>query len=1817
MELVNNRYRIIKNLKQNRLVSTYVASDIWDKNKEVQLNILNSDFVPDGLIDYYAKEYIGFINLNSENIIKNYTFNLISHIDNKRNKMKQYFYTSEYIESSINIFEFIKNMNIFEIMDVFIEICKAVNYLHLKGYVYGNLNLSNILIIGGKDQYSLKLKDLATIELEKSYFTSDNSNDSLFKSPKLLTGEKPNIATDMYSIGIILLSLLNKGPIGELNSNGTLCNIFQDLQHKLCNEDFDFLNKLIPLIDKLISINEESSYGFLRDFISDLNSSTEKNYKIFSLEDIEKLNFHTKIAGREEEINHIMESYDSITMYKPLKKIFLIQGDTGTGKTRFLEEINFLLEIKGANVYSSFSLNNLKDSSNKLWSEILRKLILEADPETIEKYESELVRFFPEVVDIKNVTPLELLDKENTKYRLLNRIAGFISDCVKSKPTLISVDNIHLADEFTLDTFTYLYTEVIKNKNIIVIFSYKDTEVSNNQKFTDFIRNIKARKDSDTISMKNLDIEQSGEMIKNMLCMPHTPMKLSTRIYSQSYGNPLFVSEVIKDFYSRKMIYVHNESGKWQIDIKSSNEYGLLDIPTSIEQALLNQLKDTDNISHEILKVISIFTNPVSVQWLSKFINISYEELDRTVQDLVHKGILCKKIGDTNYVYDINNQVLKDIVYEKIHSEEKIEKHKLASEILENEKEITATFNIDELIFHLERANIREKVKKYSIENARKMKSLKDIRAEIKNLEKALDVVEDISEKTELLIEVSILYLETDNEVLALKKLRQAEELVEITKNKKNMVDVYLKLAQILIAQNQFKKALKYLESIENKLEYFECFEAKLEYKALKTKMFFNDNFLDESAEICLEVIEECGEDFPKIKGNAYRQLAFIYSKGSKISEALELYNKAIKLYETVDYTKGILLCLNNIGGIYTDIYQDEETALSYFIKVKDLSGEYNLVASEIVGIINIAVCHAVRFDYEVAFDYYKLALEKTLKINLRMDVFYLYNDLIKVCLNMNNYAEAFRYYNLCLEELENFPDQGRDIVEFYKSSAELYDTFGDFDTSELFVNKALRFFKRGVTIEKFICVALSHIHKLRFKEKGKYNFHIKKIITTTEKFILPEYKINILCKAAIVLSDIGDYKNAKKLVLEAEKYINGTLHDEVQCRYYYAKGMIKTEINSIKTLFTALELAKKIRNTRLITKITLQIGDYYFDEENYYYSANYYIEACELIKELIVDVPEEFRLKYVNSYKFVRAFNRIKYIKNILICSEDNKCNFKVLEELRNKFEVIFYDELKELLTVDEAKEFMKNMDFVQCISEQYMSDLPKGIRNDMHILANITSDNIENIELVIKYLASRTLATRALVLIEDQRNNLNVIASINEDCNIPSNRYIFDRVKSSMEPIWISEKLTKNETDINLLSEYIKACICIPITNNSLKETSVIRDDQGKSPNSTKSIIGYLYLESDRIINNFNDEGLEKCTEYIKFLSLLIEKHQLKLAASIDKLTGALTRKYLEDALNEALDRANMHGEDFSFIMYDLDKFKSVNDRFGHQTGDEVLRKVSKVVMDNINRSASLGRYGGEEFIIILPGVGEKDVVSVAEKIRKNIEDEKILGDKAEITVSMGIVTYPIHGHTVQELIEKADQALYVAKKSGRNRCRVWDREFTNKVKPANVLSGIISGNSVQDSRNTLALVELIQLTNKNIPRKEKIYNFLGRVIEIIEAQFGSLLLVEKNKVFETLGRKSQDEEWADTILFNEDIVKSVLNNKQGVYLVDWDDIGKQDLITGLPDWNSILAVPITVQDEIKGIIYLSTSTRIKEFGVKELNFVNVLSDLIANII
>jgi diguanylate cyclase (GGDEF)-like protein len=164
-----------------------------------------------------------------------------------------------------------------------------------------------------------------------------------------------------------------------------------------------------------------------------------------------------------------------------------------------------------------------------------------------------------------------------------------------------------------------------------------------------------------------------------------------------------------------------------------------------------------------------------------------------------------------------------------------------------------------------------------------------------------------------------------------------------------------------------------------------------------------------------------------------------------------------------------------------------------------------------------------------------------------------------------------------------------------------------------------------------------------------------------------------------------------------------------------------------------------------------------------------------------------------------------------------------------------------------------------------------------------------------------------------------------------------------------------------------------------------------------------------------------------------------QTKLLAELDALTGLYNRRRVNATMALDTERARRHRHPLSVLISDIDHFKSVNDRFGHGVGDDVIRQVAATMRQNLRRIDTAGRWGGEEFVVVMNDTPREGAQLVAERIRAAVEAIPPMKDGPErITISIGVAIYA-HNDTPAELVDRADQALYVAKRGGRNRVEV----------------------------------------------------------------------------------------------------------------------------------------------------------------------------------
>jgi len=208
----------------------------------------------------------------------------------------------------------------------------------------------------------------------------------------------------------------------------------------------------------------------------------------------------------------------------------------------------------------------------------------------------------------------------------------------------------------------------------------------------------------------------------------------------------------------------------------------------------------------------------------------------------------------------------------------------------------------------------------------------------------------------------------------------------------------------------------------------------------------------------------------------------------------------------------------------------------------------------------------------------------------------------------------------------------------------------------------------------------------------------------------------------------------------------------------------------------------------------------------------------------------------------------------------------------------------------------------------------------------------------------------------------------------------------------------------------------------------------------------IGILQLVSEEKIIDEQYQNLTKnlVPQLSSALTNIQLKDSLRNQAIRDPLTGLYNRRFMLEAFEQVLNRAERHNSCLAILMIDLDHFKNFNDTYGHEAGDKVLEMVAEQFKRNLRLEDIACRYGGEEFCILCPDTGIREAHVLAEKLRHCIAEQQVIYQEQaldKVTLSVGISIYPNHGNSSNELLQQADKALYNAKEQGRN-CAVVTR-------------------------------------------------------------------------------------------------------------------------------------------------------------------------------
>ena len=346
----------------------------------------------------------------------------------------------------------------------------------------------------------------------------------------------------------------------------------------------------------------------------------------------------------------------------------------------------------------------------------------------------------------------------------------------------------------------------------------------------------------------------------------------------------------------------------------------------------------------------------------------------------------------------------------------------------------------------------------------------------------------------------------------------------------------------------------------------------------------------------------------------------------------------------------------------------------------------------------------------------------------------------------------------------------------------------------------------------------------------------------------------------------------------------------------------------------------------------------------------------------------------------------------------------------------------------------------------QQEKEDLDKTL-NNLSLLYNIgrAMTYISDLKSLLKYILNQaveiTFSEKGSIMLYDPDTNqlsIRVLAGLDEggyqekvnNNEIKCKTFIPGEgvagiVFETGEPIIIN-KTDDNGAFVGASGSYARSIACVPM--------KVYKDT-----------IGVINVTNKKGQTGFTDQDIEMLLAVADQAAISISKAQLWEMAVNDSLTGLHVRRYFMAKLQDEILRTDRYKKTLSIIMADLDKFKKVNDTYGHTAGDRVLKSVGSFLKDSIRDVDSIGRYGGEEFIMFLPETSKEAAYVLADRLRIGVSEIEIDKKLPGVTISLGISTFPEDGKSLNELLDRADAALYQAKENGRNQVICYTKDIS----------------------------------------------------------------------------------------------------------------------------------------------------------------------------
>lgn len=1797
MNRINNRFEIIQPVQGDPSGTLYTAYDEQQAGSVVYLRVMPQSGSAEETGEQLYDEMVTLRSLAYPAIPEVFQFGLVENVDGEPAAEPALFCTYEYV-SGIPLLEAARQCERGCAIDWFIQVCHAVIYLHDRGLPHRHLNGEHILVQGDEPGAGIKFRRLVISPAHERLLHPKWGSGTPYKSPEWYANQKETARSDQFALGVLLYKLLG----GEEEGTKIARTLERALRARAAGDteaDKQMLG-LLRIVEKLTQEDPEERYEHVYEVVQAINAVMGTAYPLVRTEYTERLVSDFPIIGRAELEQRLFRQFERGWRAEKAGRIALVTGEAGIGKSRLLEELAVRAVFRRIGVWAGKPADQDASPLSAI-GPILRKLIARASAGQLEQYGPELVKLVADEPLLRGVQPTAALSEDKERLRLRVRLAQFVRDVLGGRQAVFLVDDAHRLDTGTLEWLEYLIGES-PELQLCLVLAYNEHETQ--EATQPFLKRWQAAGWAEAYPLERFTEPQTGQMVKSLLGMNRIPSQFSKRIHEESQGNPGFITHILLALRMEKKLYV-NERGRWATEFDARGDYAVLPLPGSIEDAIAKQLDSLSDAAYKVLELMSVCQGDLPLAVLEQVAMLP--SAASILEELVSQQLLEVQEGDiAGDSCGFQSKIIKSAIYNRIDARRRQGLHRRLADELGREVYQAGNRIRLERIHHLLQLGELAEALALIFRAVHHFMNYSMREQALQYLRTALWITEELGDlRSRLRVQhlTGEVYLGQGNHEQALEvfaaAMGQAAELAD----REMEVDIKCQLAELHIRKNERPQAEALLNGameLSLAMGYKKgLLEATASFSRIADYALYGDML--EGIERLLTPEDEA--TYPDQMAKLYKAKGVYSLTMAKHLEAEEAFRISIELSRQAGRLEDVSNTLTSLGVIQVLHYDNLEAGRRYFeqaLRAALKSGSPHAVTHY----CNLQEISATVDEYAEALDYFKRAETLAIEYDFTLRILGIAISGIHLYTQLSDYQKAYKYL-LQAEELlkEQGPDSYWVMPEFHERAAFFYYRMGMFDKALWHAEEGIRHSEDYHAAERahckgtrFLasCQLAGSVDRAELRQVLEELRHTKHVRTLRQ--LLHE------CAELLLLEGAG--AEARPLLAESASLAHRADSARLAVELMWLEGCSEGAGMGIAKLRGAILRSEGAYAEYIVWKAYTALGIIYsaFDETEE--ARGCFLMGLDALYGLTERVPEPFKASYMRSGgrdRLREAIRRLAFgFPDEVGPTEDGG-----MSAAADASPDAYFREAAAAVKLASREDAALQ-------SERETAWIGAA-------LAGQCGQYERNLQLLAETAGRLTSADRyCFVLLSEEAGGDRIVGRAPE---AGVQDYVLDYAKAKRAGFYVSELFgeTSGSADVRL-PPGARAVMCLPVCPGSAAPGDRFGLPRG-SARRGEVPVGYLYLEAQTPLHRFDEGTLERCGWLAQTGLLSIDNYRLQIMSAIDKLTGAFTRKYFESIHGEIIAASLEQTGKFAVMFSDIDRFKSVNDSYGHKRGDEVLREVGRLFREGLREGDLCCRYGGEEFVFLLPGADTDRARALAEQLRGRVEEAKLLGQSAQLTVSMGIAACPGQGGQWEELKERADQALYHAKETGRNRVSVWEAAMGQTAKRVDKLAGIVAGSLVQDQRNVLVLVELLQLLNERRGMEETLYLMLGRVMEILEAAEGFVLAADARNAEGSMAegrayaRRRYEEGWSARPSFNAQLAEQVMQSKAGAYRIDWDH--SEDVRLGEPDWHSVMLVPLIRGSQVIGLIHLSSPIGKKEYGYNDYNYLHKLAELFAAVL